>query len=126
MGCVGETDKDSSSWLRSIHLYSLRKLREVWRIKDGGNNLIIQCFEAVESIRIDYCERFEDIITPATTNIEMRALKQVVIMSCGGESERNDEMVESKQDQGCRRFENIITPATTKFDMTLNLTFNNP
>ncbi|GKF17093.1 NB-ARC domains-containing protein [Tanacetum coccineum] len=98
MGCVGKTDKvSSSSGLRSIELYVLRKLREVWRIKDGGNNLI-HGFEALESIRIEYCERFENIITPATANIEMRALKQVSVMSCGGESERNNEMVESKQE----------------------------
>nr|GFD00896.1 NB-ARC domains-containing protein [Tanacetum cinerariifolium] len=74
------------------------QLREVWRIKDAGNDLI-HGFEAVESIRIYDCKRFENIITPATTNFEMRALKQVAITDCGGESERNDEMVESKQDQ---------------------------
>nr|GFA50335.1 NB-ARC domains-containing protein [Tanacetum cinerariifolium] len=99
MGCVGETDKvSSSSRLRSIRLRQLGKLREVWRIKDAGNDLI-HGFEAVESIRIYDCKRFENIITPATTNFEMRALKQVAITDCGGESERNDEMVESKQDQ---------------------------
>nr|GEU74255.1 hypothetical protein [Tanacetum cinerariifolium] len=98
MGCVGETDKVSSSRLRSIYLRQLGKLREAWRIKDGGNNLI-HGFEAVESITIKDCERFENIITPATTNINMRALKEVSVVSCGRESERNDEMVESKQDQ---------------------------
>ncbi|GKF80581.1 NB-ARC domains-containing protein, partial [Tanacetum coccineum] len=98
MGCVGKTDKvSSSSRLRSIELLGLEKLREVWRIKDGGNNLI-HGFEAVESIYICDCERFENIITPATTNFDMRALKQVRIFYCGGESERNDEMVESKQE----------------------------
>nr|GEU75774.1 NB-ARC domains-containing protein [Tanacetum cinerariifolium] len=99
MGCVGETDKVSSSRLRSINLEKLEKLREVWRIEDAGNNLILHGFEAVESIYIYDCERFENIITPATTNFEMRALKEVTIIDCGGESETNDEMVESKQDQ---------------------------
>ncbi|GKD73510.1 hypothetical protein Tco_1331792 [Tanacetum coccineum] len=98
MGCVGETDKVSSSRLRSIWLVGLGKLREVWRMKDGGNNLI-HGFEAVESIDIEGCRRFENLITPATANIEMRALKKVTIVSCGGESERKNEMVESKQDQ---------------------------
>nr|GEU30024.1 NB-ARC domains-containing protein [Tanacetum cinerariifolium] len=98
MGCVGETDKVSSSRLRSIRLRRLGKLREVWRIKDAGNNLI-HGFEAVESIDIKDCERFENIITPPTTILDMRALKQVTIIRCGGESERNDEMVESKQEQ---------------------------
>ncbi|GKA77923.1 NB-ARC domains-containing protein, partial [Tanacetum coccineum] len=82
MGCVGETDKVSSSRLRSILLVGLGKLREVWRIKDGGNNLI-HGFEAVENIKD--CERFENIITPATTNFDMRALKKVRIIDCGGE-----------------------------------------
>ncbi|GKD44543.1 NB-ARC domains-containing protein, partial [Tanacetum coccineum] len=99
MGCAGETDKvSSSSRLRSIHLYSLRKLREVWRIKDGGNNLI-HGFEAVEIIYIKDCERFENIITPATTNFDMRALKQVTIIGCGRGSVRSYEFVKSKQDQ---------------------------
>ncbi|GJS56817.1 NB-ARC domains-containing protein, partial [Tanacetum coccineum] len=90
MGCAGETDKvSSSSRLRSIYLEELGKLREVWRIKDDGNNLI-HGFEAVERIDIRYCWRFENIITPATTNFEMRALKQVKIQV---------KMVESKQDQ---------------------------
>ncbi|GKD25097.1 NB-ARC domains-containing protein, partial [Tanacetum coccineum] len=97
MGCVGETDKVSSSRLRSILLVGLGKLREVWRIKDGGNNLI-HGFEAVESITIKDCERFENIITPATTNFDMRALKEVSIYRCGRERERNNEMVESKQE----------------------------
>ncbi|GKB09593.1 NB-ARC domains-containing protein [Tanacetum coccineum] len=100
MGCVGKTDKvSSSSGLRSIQLMGLGKLREVWRIKDAGNNLILHGFEAVESIHIALCGRFENIITPATTNFEMRALKQVQIYRCGRERERNNEMVESKQDQ---------------------------
>ncbi|GKF59106.1 NB-ARC domains-containing protein, partial [Tanacetum coccineum] len=92
MGCVGKTDKvSSSSRLRSIELLGLEKLREVWRIKDGGNNLI-HGFEAVESIHIEDCERFENLITPAATSFDMRALKEVLISSCGRESE-------SKQDQ---------------------------
>ncbi|GKD07569.1 hypothetical protein Tco_1187254, partial [Tanacetum coccineum] len=76
MRCVGETDKvsSSSSRLRSIYLWRLGKLREVWRIKDGGNNLI-HGFEAVESILIEDCEI---LITPATTNFDMRALKKVL------------------------------------------------
>ncbi|GKF00239.1 NB-ARC domains-containing protein [Tanacetum coccineum] len=98
MGCVCETDKvSSSSRLRSIQLVGLGKLREVWRIKDGGNNLI-HGFEAVESIDIRDCKKCENLITPATTIFDMRALKQVVIMSCGRERERNNEMVESKQE----------------------------
>nr|GEU77896.1 hypothetical protein [Tanacetum cinerariifolium] len=91
MRCVGKTDKVSSSRLRSIWLVGLGKLREVWRIKDAGNNLI-HGFEAVESIRISRCERFEILITPATTSFDMRALKEVLISNCGRESE-------SKQDQ---------------------------
>ncbi|GKF45816.1 hypothetical protein Tco_0135618, partial [Tanacetum coccineum] len=56
MGCVGETDKVSSrSRLRSIYLRRLGKLREVWRIKDDGNNLI-HGFEAVEIIDIYDCD----------------------------------------------------------------------
>ncbi|PWA93639.1 resistance protein candidate RGC2 [Artemisia annua] len=74
MRCVGETD--SSSSLRSIWLEGLGKLREVWRIKDAGNNLI-HGFEAVESINIVDCERFENLITPATTTFDMRALKKI-------------------------------------------------
>ncbi|PWA73922.1 NB-ARC domains-containing protein [Artemisia annua] len=88
MGCVGEMAKVSSSRLRSICLGQLRNLRDVWRIKDAGNNLI-HGFEAVESIFIQDCERFENIITPATTNFDMRALKQVQIINCGVESKRN-------------------------------------
>ncbi|GKD69404.1 NB-ARC domains-containing protein, partial [Tanacetum coccineum] len=80
MGCVS-----SSCRLRSIYLERLEKLREVWRIKDGGNNLI-HGFEAVESIHIKDCERFENLITPATTIFDMRALKEVTIIRCGGES----------------------------------------
>ncbi|GKB50102.1 NB-ARC domains-containing protein [Tanacetum coccineum] len=70
MRCVGETDKVSSSRLRSIYLWRLGKLREVWRIKDAGNNLI-HGFEAVEFINIQGCRRFENIITPATTKFDM-------------------------------------------------------
>ena len=97
MGCVGEMDKVSSSRLRSIYLMKLGKLREVWRIKDDGNNLI-HGFEAVESIDIGYCERFENLITPATTNLDMRALKQVTIKWCGRESGRNNELVEKEKE----------------------------
>ncbi|GKE10013.1 NB-ARC domains-containing protein, partial [Tanacetum coccineum] len=99
MRCVGETDKvSSSSRLRSIYLRRLGKLRKVWRIKDAGNNLI-HGFEALESITIRDCERFENIITPATTNLDMRALKQVTIIGCGRGSVRSYEFVKSKQDQ---------------------------
>ncbi|PWA69387.1 NB-ARC domains-containing protein [Artemisia annua] len=99
MGCVGEMDKVSSNILRSINLFGLRKLREVWRIKDAGNNNLIHGFEAVESVRIEDCERFENLITPATTTFDMRALKEVEIIRCGRESERNTDLVESNQDQ---------------------------
>nr|GEW57601.1 resistance protein candidate RGC20 [Tanacetum cinerariifolium] len=98
MGFVGEMDKVSSR-LRWIDLRQLGKLKEVWKIKDAGNNLILHGFEALESIVIYDCEMFENLIRPATINIEMKALKEVSIMRCGRESERNDEMVESKQDQ---------------------------
>ncbi|PWA77050.1 resistance protein candidate RGC20 [Artemisia annua] len=98
MGCVGEMDKVCRSRLRNIYLEELGKLREVWKIKDAGNNLI-HGFEAVESIYIRDCERFENVITPATTNFDMRALKKVTIDNCGRESEINNELVESKQDQ---------------------------
>ena len=98
MGCVGEMDKVSSSRLRKIYLYELGKLREVWRIKDAGNNLI-HGFEAVESIIIERCERFENLIRPATTNLDMRAPIEVIIQLCGRESERNTYLVESNQDQ---------------------------
>ncbi|PWA65779.1 NB-ARC domains-containing protein [Artemisia annua] len=100
MGCVGEMDKVSSSRLRSIQLKYLGKLREVWRIKDAGNNLI-HGFEAVESISIEDCEGFENLITPATTTFDMRALKQVEIERCGRESEsdesESDELAESEE-----------------------------
>ncbi|PWA86790.1 NB-ARC domains-containing protein [Artemisia annua] len=96
MGCVGETDKVSSSRLRSIYLHGLGKLREVWRIKDAGNNNLIHGFEAVERIRIDDCERFEKLITPATTTFDMRALKQVHIYNCSRGGERKDELVEKE------------------------------
>ncbi|PWA88626.1 NB-ARC domains-containing protein [Artemisia annua] len=98
IGCVGEMDKVSSSRLRRIHLWGLGKLREVWKIKDAGNNLI-HGFEAVESIYIRSCERFEKLITPTTTNLDMRALKEVKIFGCGGESDKKNELVESNQDQ---------------------------
>ncbi|PWA76310.1 NB-ARC domains-containing protein [Artemisia annua] len=97
MGCVGELDKVSSR-LRSISLGELGKLREVWKIKDAGNNLS-HGFEAVESIFVQDCERFDKLITPATTNIDMRALTEVSIIRCGGESERNIELAESNRDQ---------------------------
>jgi hypothetical protein len=98
MGCVGEMDKVSCSRLRKIYLEKLGKLREVWRIKDAGNNNLIHGFEAVEKIRIKDCERFENLITPATTILDMRALKQVEIWRCGRRRERNNELVEKEKE----------------------------
>ncbi|PWA51591.1 resistance protein candidate RGC20 [Artemisia annua] len=130
MGCVGETDKASSSSLISIWLEGLGKLREVWRIKDAGNNLI-HGFEAVESIIIGYCARFENLITPGTTNFDMRAIKKVEIGRCGRDRKRSYELAECSQDQAAINAMPILREDSNDeiseiaFPSNLLTTFNN-
>ncbi|KAK1423940.1 hypothetical protein QVD17_19251 [Tagetes erecta] len=69
------TGESNSSKLRSIKLYSLGKLEELWRMKGVNNsNIPITCFKGVESIEITQCKMFMNIFTPTTTNFDLGAL----------------------------------------------------
>ncbi|XP_023750641.1 disease resistance protein RPS2 [Lactuca sativa] len=102
---VDETGEGSS--LRSIGIYQLENLREVWRIKGGENNsgLPIRGFQAVESISIYECKRFSYLLTPTTTNFDLGALTSMVILN-SGEIGRKYGLVESSQGH-----ENTLFPA---------------
>ncbi|KAI3724644.1 hypothetical protein L2E82_36427 [Cichorium intybus] len=89
----------SSSSLRIIKLQELGKLREVWRIKGAGDSrLLIQGFQAVESLWIRGCKRFRNVFTPITTNFDLGALMDILISDCG-ENQRNNELAEGRQKQ---------------------------
>ncbi|CAH1435255.1 unnamed protein product [Lactuca virosa] len=108
LDCVGETGEGSrSSSLRSIGIYQLENLREVWRIKGGENNsgLPIRVFQAVESISIYECKRFSYLLTPTTTKFDLGALTSMVILN-SGEIGRKYGLVESSQGH-----ENTLFPA---------------
>ncbi|XP_023732122.1 uncharacterized protein LOC111879926 [Lactuca sativa] len=87
-GEIGE-EKNSSN-LRSIKVWNLGKLREVWSIKGKDNSRpLIGGFEAVESIEIVECEMFRNVFTPITTNFDLGALLNMDIRNCG-ENKGND------------------------------------
>lgn len=77
---------NSSSSLRIIEAEGLKKLTEVWKIKDAGkkySSLLFGGFQAFESLKIMRCERFRNIFTPTTFNFNMRALRDINIIHCG-------------------------------------------
>ncbi|CAH1435270.1 unnamed protein product [Lactuca virosa] len=79
MSCVGEFEEYSSN-LRRIYVYGLGKLRELWRMKgESSSDILIRTFQAVESIRIEECERFVNVFTPTVTNSDVRTLMNVSI-----------------------------------------------
>nr|XP_043633032.1 uncharacterized protein LOC122604202 [Erigeron canadensis] len=74
--CIGQVN----SSLKSIRASGLRKLREVWRIKDEDNSgLLIRSFHAMEFIQINQCENFRNIVTPKTIKFDMAAIIDITI-----------------------------------------------
>nr|KAJ0219827.1 hypothetical protein LSAT_V11C200052970 [Lactuca sativa] len=99
LDCVGETGKEGgSNSLRSIDVWDLGKLQEVWRIKGGENNsgIPIRGFQAVESIYIRDCMRFRNIYSPTTTNFDLGALTSMAILN-SGEIGREHESSQEKE-----------------------------
>ncbi|CAI9270329.1 unnamed protein product [Lactuca saligna] len=79
MSCVGEIEEYSSN-LRHIYVYGLGKLRELWRMKgESSSDILIRCFQAVESIDIRMCERFVNVFKPTVTNSDVRTFMNVSI-----------------------------------------------
>ncbi|KAJ0433451.1 putative leucine-rich repeat domain superfamily [Helianthus annuus] len=104
--------------LRNIKVCRCESFREVWRIKDPGNNYFIGGFQAVETIYIEECEKFRNIVTPTTINFDMRALKDIYIKSCAPKDiyERNNELV--KNNQKSKRYINKEDDNLSKFAFT--------
>ncbi|CAH1435315.1 unnamed protein product [Lactuca virosa] len=96
LDCVGGVGEDcGSSNLRSIDVFQLRNLSEIWRVKGENNShLLVRGFQAVESITIGSCVRFRHVFMPTTTNFDLGALIKVSI-SCCGENRRKNESMES-------------------------------
>ncbi|KAD7477467.1 hypothetical protein E3N88_00603 [Mikania micrantha] len=66
--------------LRSIKVYEMMELREVWRINEEKYSRHHICgFQAIETIYINNCKKFRNVFTPITTNFDMRALKNIRI-----------------------------------------------
>ncbi|KAJ0693069.1 putative leucine-rich repeat domain superfamily [Helianthus annuus] len=63
------------SRLRSIDVHHSENLKELWRMRGVNNsNILINGFQAVQSINISGCKRFESIFTPVTSNFDLSAL----------------------------------------------------
>ncbi|KAM0054999.1 putative P-loop containing nucleoside triphosphate hydrolase, leucine-rich repeat domain superfamily [Helianthus debilis subsp. tardiflorus] len=63
------------SRLRSITVEHSGKIKELWRMRGVNNsNILINGFQAVQSIYISDCKRFESIFTPVTANFDLSAL----------------------------------------------------
>ncbi|KAD7477399.1 hypothetical protein E3N88_00535 [Mikania micrantha] len=72
--------KQHISNLRSIRVYELGELREVWRINEENYFGHLICgFQAVESIHIGNCKKFKNVFTPITANFDMSALRNIYI-----------------------------------------------
>ncbi|KAL4579068.1 hypothetical protein LXL04_015203 [Taraxacum kok-saghyz] len=106
LDCVGEfKEGNSTSKLRIIQVKELGKLGGgggggvVWRIKGESNSdILIRGFQALESIHIESCKTFRNILTPTNTNFDLGALREIFIHDCG-ESKRNNDSVEGNQDK---------------------------
>ncbi|KAJ0746322.1 putative P-loop containing nucleoside triphosphate hydrolase, leucine-rich repeat domain superfamily [Helianthus annuus] len=63
------------SRLRSIDVRDSENLKELWRMRGVYNsNILINGFQAVQSIYIRRCERFKNVFTPVTANFDLRGL----------------------------------------------------
>ncbi|KAJ0693095.1 putative AAA+ ATPase domain, P-loop containing nucleoside triphosphate hydrolase [Helianthus annuus] len=63
------------SRLRSIDVRHSENLKELWRMRGLNNsNILINGFQAVQTIYISDCKRFESIFTPVTANFDLSAL----------------------------------------------------
>ncbi|KAJ9542287.1 hypothetical protein OSB04_028793 [Centaurea solstitialis] len=93
---IGDINEGISSNLRRIEVWSLKELREVWRVKGVNNsNLPIHGFQTVECIEIRNCKRLRNVFTPTTSNFDMRALKEVTTNGIDGwgENTSNNEEI---------------------------------
>ncbi|KAL7615014.1 hypothetical protein Lser_V15G04815 [Lactuca serriola] len=100
MSCVGEIEEYSSS-LRRIWVSDLGKLIELWRMKgESSSDILIRCFQAVESIDIRMCERFVNVFTPTVVNSDVRKLMNVSIdgRRTWEETRGNIELVQNNQE----------------------------
>lgn len=99
LDCVGGVGEDcGSSNLRSIVVFQLWNLSEVWRVKGENNShLLVRSFQAVESITIGSCVRFRHIFMPTTTNFDLGALIKVSISACGETRRKNESMESDKK-----------------------------
>ncbi|KAI3745584.1 hypothetical protein L6452_07984 [Arctium lappa] len=85
--------EESSCCLRSIQVWEVGNLREVWRIKGANNEgLTFSCFHAIENIEISDCKWFRNVFTPTTTNFDMRALTKLAI-------DRGERRIKRRQEQ---------------------------
>ncbi|KAI3518025.1 hypothetical protein L1887_06367 [Cichorium endivia] len=100
MTCIGESEEYSSN-LRRIWVYSLGKLRELWRTNgESVSDILIRSFQAVEMIEIQMCESFLSVFTPTIINYDVRTLMNVSIdgRSPCEEKGRNIGLVDKSQE----------------------------
>ncbi|MFS8006183.1 putative P-loop containing nucleoside triphosphate hydrolase, leucine-rich repeat domain superfamily [Helianthus anomalus] len=80
-----------NSRLRSIHVQTSGKLKELWRLRGlDGSNIIIDGFQGVQSIHISYCESFQNIFTPITANFDLGSLTDYIAKGINVISEVDD------------------------------------
>ncbi|KAJ0693091.1 putative leucine-rich repeat domain superfamily [Helianthus annuus] len=79
------------SRLRSVRVECLVKLKELWRMRGVNNStILINGFQAVQSIFISDCKRFESTFTPVTTNFDLSALTDYIVEGVNVISEVDD------------------------------------
>lgn len=97
-GCEGKFEQVGGS-LRNIHVDSLDKLKEVWRINGANNSSnVIGGFQTVKSIFIRRCQSFRNIFIPSTTNFDLGAVMNIDINDCG-ENRRTHELAKNSKKQ---------------------------
>ncbi|KAJ9542209.1 LOW QUALITY PROTEIN: hypothetical protein OSB04_028715 [Centaurea solstitialis] len=70
LGCVGEIEEVNSK-LKSIKLWRLGNLREIWRVTgENPSNHCIMRFEALENIKLFECESLNRVL-PSTISFDM-------------------------------------------------------
>ncbi|KAJ9542065.1 hypothetical protein OSB04_028571 [Centaurea solstitialis] len=75
LGHVGEI-KEVNSKLKSIKLWGLRNLREIWRVKgENASNRCVMRFEALENIRISECKSLKRAFPSNTIKFDMKVMK---------------------------------------------------
>ncbi|KAJ0693242.1 putative leucine-rich repeat domain superfamily [Helianthus annuus] len=79
------------SRLRSIDVRDSENLKELWRMRGVNNsNILINGFQAVQSIFVSGCKRFKNVFTPVTANFDLSSLTSYIAKKINVMSEVDD------------------------------------